>query len=409
MKTYKTPPTNEDFFNEHAGSYRLYGLIGWKGQFLSFVSLAYGIYSMINDAVTTGTVSMSSYLILFIGLATAFIIEFANRALGRRAIKPFVQDKAFEGQAVDHHRILNNSYLWGLVLIGLVSYLLSGIGSVKYGEVSAAPPTLVNIDSINQLYSQQLDRIDSALITDNNTYIQPFEVRIQQSEATFQRDSLQSTKSAASYNKCAKGGKDKAYCQKKQRQFLSQIDRHRGIRADSINSINLEKAQTIAFLRSMQKGEIEEIEQKKENAVARAELVNQDLLKEQKSEGSFRSMIFLILTVLGQSLFYYMTFLQLRIEAGSGIETKIQPDEFFLQPSAIEEWAATLSWKWSKRARNIVQYTFEWEVSEPQIPFKAMKIPPKVNQQEEQLSDFDHLFESNGTPHPSAEGKGIPL
>jgi hypothetical protein len=409
MKTYKTPPTNLDFFNEHAGSYRLYGLIGWKGQFLSFVSLAYGIYTMVNDAVSAGTVSMSSYLIVSIGIATAFIIEFANRALGRRAINPFVQEKNFEGEAGDHNRILNNSYLYGLILIGMVSYLLSGIGSVKYGEVTATPAELVNIDSIQQVYAQKIRNIDSALIADNYTYVQPFEVRLQQAESIFQKDSLQSAKSAAKYNKCAKGGKDKAYCQKKQRQFLSQIDMHRATRADTINAIELEKAQTIAFLRSNQKGEIEEIEQKKENAIAQAELINQDLLNEQKSEGSFRSMIFLILTVVGQSLFYYMTFLQLRIEAGSGIETKIAPDEFFLQPSAVEEWAATLSWKWGKRARNMIQACFEANVSDPKIPYKAMKIPEKDEHKEEHLSDFDHLFDSNGAPHPSAEGKGVPL
>ena len=409
MKTYKTPPTNLDFFNEHAGSYRLYGLIGWKGQFLSFVSLAYGIYSMINDVVATGTVSLSSFLMVFIGLATAFIIEFANRALGRRAIKPFVQEKAFKGDAVDHNRILNNSYLWGLVTIGLVSYLLSGIGSVKYGETSVAEINNVSLDSIRHLYQQKLSRIDSALITDNYTYVQPFEVRLRQAEATFQKDSLQSTKSAASYNKCAKGGKDKAYCQRKKRQFLGQIDLHRAVRADTINAIHLEKAQTIAFLRSNQKGKIEEIEQQRDNAIAQAEIINQDLLAEQKSEGSFRSMIFLILTVLGQSLFYYMTFLQLRIEAGSGIETKIKPDEFFLEPSFLEEWVATFSWKWGKRARNMVQACFEEPVSDPQIPYKGMKMPPKEEKEEEHSSDFDHLFEPDATPQASSEGKGDPL
>ena len=373
MKTYKTPPTNEAFFNEHAGSYRLYGLIGWMGQFLSFASLAYGIYSMVYESVHKGNISLSSSLMVIIGLATAFIIEFANRALGRRAIKPFVTTETFDGEALEHNNVLNKSYLVGLVVIGLMSYLLSGIGSVNYGEKSTAPPTLINLDSIQKVYAAQISRIDSSLVADNQAYIQPFEVRINQAKAQFQKDSLLAANKASQYNKCAKSGKDKAYCRKKQQQILANIPLLQATRLDSINAVELEKAKVIAFLRTNQKGKIQEIEQKRDNAIARAELDNKDMLKGQKSKSSFRSMIFLILTVVGQSLFYYMTFLQLRVEAGSGIKVMIKPDEFFLKPSVFEEWAATFSWKWGKRMRNMIEYAFNSGVSDPDIQYEEME------------------------------------
>lgn len=373
MKQYKTSPTNPDFFNEHGGSYQLYGLIGWLGQGLSFASLGYGIHSMVKDAVEVGTITLSTSLIMAGALTVAFIIEFANRALGRRAIKPFVDKNSFSGTDSGRHSILNNSYLGGLAVIAILSYILSAVGSVRYGEDSAPKLDLISIDSIHQVYAREIALVDSELIGDNAIYIQPFGVKIKQAEAMFQRDSLQAMQNHNRYEKCAKSGKDEAYCQKKQKQFLGLIDGYRRVRTDSINAIELEKAKTLAFLRNGRKGEIEEIEQKRDNALAKAELENQSIQGDAKSESSFRSMIFLILTVVGQSLFYYMTFLRLHIEAGSGITIEIKPDEFFLSPSVLSEWAATLSWKWGKRARNLVQYAFASEVSDPEIPYRTLE------------------------------------
>ena len=373
MKTFKTAPTNLDFFNTHAAAYNTYGLIGWMGQFLSFVSLAYGIYSMLKDAVAGGNIFLATGLIIIIGIGTAFIIEFANRSLGRPAIRPFVKKNDFSGDEAKHDKVLNNSYLFGLAIIGIISYLLSGIGSVSYGDDTGPKPELINIDSINQVYAKQVARIDSNLIADNYTYIQPFEVRIKQAEAVFRKDSIAATNKAAKYNKCAnKAGRDQAYCQKKQRQFLNKIDEYRAAKADSINGIELEKAQVIAFLRTNQQSKVDNIDKKKQEAIAQAKTENGGRISESESKSSFRGIIFLILTAIGQSLFYYTTFLCLRIEAGSGIEEEIKPDEFFLAPSAIQEWAATLKWKWGKRARNIVQWAFESEVSEPKIPYTEM-------------------------------------
>ncbi|MCP8690562.1 hypothetical protein, partial [Marinobacterium sedimentorum] len=78
-------------------------------------------------------------------VVVGFFVELSNRVLARRAIRPFVVKGLFADNedAARRHKILNRSYLVGLVAVALLSYFFSIVGSTYYADDVTTGPELV--------------------------------------------------------------------------------------------------------------------------------------------------------------------------------------------------------------------------------------------------------------------------
>lgn len=348
MRILKTIPENREFFNEHGASLAKYQLIGLIGQLLSGLSLAYAVYSLL-VAQTSGTAP--PWITIILALVVGIFIELANRVLARPAIKPYVIKDQFseDPDQQQRHKILNRSYLVGLVCVALLSYLLSGVGSNSYAKDSSPPPELSNTDSIEQVFAL---RNKSALQTyqrDSATIAEPYQIRHQAALDRFSSDSLALMKERRKYNKCANKGNE--WCKNQLDAFAARVDRSRASMADSLATIARQRSTALTSLLADRKSSVRQINKDKRTTINKAEESDTQLKQEAENDSTFMGIIFIILTVAGQTVFYYMTYLTLQVEAGSEITYEIEPNEFWNLPSTWEELQTGLSWRLERRAR----------------------------------------------------------
>ena len=373
MKITKTHPENKAFFNEHGSSLATYRLIGFIGQLLSGLSLAYAVYALILAQILKQGLAGKKAPLLAVALVVAIFIELANRVLARRAIKPFVLKELFweDPELARRHRILNRSYLVGLVGIAALSYFLSAVGSTYYAEDSTRPAALIDQDSLKEMYTLQLDKLEHAFSRDSATLVEPYRIRMQAMRDRFLADSLALRKEREKYRPCATAGNQ--WCKNKRTEYLARIDRAKAAMNDSIAIIASLKGNALQTALNDRNAKAGNIEKEKTATLLQAREKNEHLLKEKTGDAHFKGWVFIILTIAGQTVFYLMIYLSLQVETGSEIQYEIEPNEFWHLPSILDELRVMIAWRLERGLRRSIRSLFgEPGGHETAIPYRSL-------------------------------------
>lgn len=360
MKQTKTTPGNRAFFSEHGGSLSAYGLIGFLGQSLSGLSLAYAVFALLVAQVFAGgEVSRTSFAAL-VALATVvgLFVELANRVLARRAIRPFVVKDLFadDETTARRHKILNRSYLVGLVAVALLSYFFSVVGSSYYADETTDGPELVAVDSVRTVYADQELTARRSFSTDSATVATPYDVQLTAARAGFVADSSALMRDRLEYASCARKGNK--WCKKNRRQLLTEIDTKRAALSGVVASITRERAAALADALTARDERLTAIRAGLTADVNEAKATNATAKEEREGDAGFKGLVFIVLTVAGQTLFYFVVYLQLQVEAGSEIEHELEPNEFWTLPTVVQEFQLTAAWRIERGARRLIRWLF---------------------------------------------------
>lgn len=370
MKIKRIPPQNWAFFNEHGPSYSTYGFIGFIGQVLSGVALTYAVHRLLQTELN---VEGFALLIVLLALLVGLFVELANRTLAKPAIKPFVVKDTFAEQPLlrQRHQVLNRSYQLLLLVIAGLSYFLSAVGSTHFAEDRETPPLLIPIDSIEAVYAEEFMGIEQAFAADTSLLKPIFQERIQAAQIRFQSDSLALRRERSRYEACAQQGN--VWCRQQLASFLTSIDHSRSRMADSLASIQQEQSRSLENHLKERKTLLKSIQTKEEVALKEAKTANHQTITSLKHETKWQGIIFLILTIAGQTIFYGMVYLQLQIEAGSEISHEAIPNEFWAEPSIIAELGATLNWRTERGLRRLIRWLFKAPVNQAtDIPYAPL-------------------------------------
>jgi hypothetical protein len=360
MKQTKTTPKNRAFFSEHGGNLSAYGVLGFIGQSLSGLSLAYAVFALLVAQVFAGGDVDSGAFIVLVTMAVivGFFVELANRVLARPAIRPFVVKDLFADNpdTAKRHKILNRTYLVGLVFVALLSYFFSIVGSTYYAEDATAGPELVRVDSIAQAYTDQEAVTLRAFAADSATVASPYDVQLNAARVAFAADSSALMRTRSGFYKCAREGNK--HCKNRRRALLTDIDNKRAALATQTAAISKERSaalrealtardERLAVLRSGRSADVDE-----------AKATNRAADEERDGDAGFKGIVFIVLTVAGQTLFYFCIYLQLQVEAGSEIEYQLAPNEFWALPTVVREFRVTAAWRIERGARRLIRWVF---------------------------------------------------
>lgn len=380
MRILKTEPKNREFFNEHGVSLAKYNLIGLMGQLLSGLSLAYAVFALIIAQTSGKTIPI---LAIVIALLLGLFVELSNRVLARPAIKPYVVKNKFEDspESARRHKILNRAYVVGLIAVGLLSFVLSAVGSNYYAEDRQEGPQLINEDSLKQVHAQQIIKVNEQFAADTAMTAMPYVVRLASAEDRFQADSAALMKERRKYQVCANKGNK--WCKGKLNEYLAMIDRQRATLADSVAIITGQKAKAMEALLSDRKSEVDQVSTSGTAELVRVQGLNQEARDEHDSETSFQGLIFIILTIAGQSLFYYMVYLTLQVEAGSEIEYTLEPNEFWNLPTVVADFRTGVSWRVERLMRSGLRKLYTPKKQrKTDIPYRSLFNTPENATQE---------------------------
>jgi hypothetical protein len=312
-------------------------------------------------------------------------VELSNRVLARPAIKPYVVKDMFAGAAdlANRHRILNRAYLIGLIAVAVLSYVLSAVGSTYYAEDSAPPPTLVNEDSIQTAIALTTASINEQFAADTAMTTAPYQIRLQAAKTRFLADSAALMKERERFKRCAYKGN--TYCKGKLTSLLADIDKARASLADSTATIARQKTDALAQLLADRKTELNELDRTGKQELGRARDANKKTITDHEEEANFQGLIFIILTVAGQTVFYYMIYLTLQVEAGSEIEYTLEPNEYWNLPSVTADFWTGLSWRTERRARAALRLLFTpSKPRETDLPYRSLFDTTQVDEEETQ-------------------------
>lgn len=360
MKQTKLAPKNRDFFTEHGGSLSAYGIIGALGQLLSGLSLAYAVFALLVAQVFAGGhLDTGSFAgLVTMAIVVAFFVELSNRVLARRAIRPFVVKDLFadDQDVANRHKILNRSYIVGLVAVALLSYLLSIVGSTYYAEDTTEGPELVSLDSIAGNYADQRADVLLTFSADSATLASPYDVQLIAALSGFSADSSAFMRQRSRYEKCA--NEDNPYCKNQRGAFLIKIDERRAELATATAELSQQRAAVLAAALATRNERLAEYRAAETTTVMEAKATNTLSRDERDADSGFKGLVFIILTVAGQTLYYFMVFLQLQVEAGSQIDHELKPNEFWGMPSIIQELRTTAAWRLERGLRRLIRWAF---------------------------------------------------
>lgn len=360
MKQTKSTPGNRAFFAEHGRSLSAYGLIGFLGQSLSGLSLAYAVFALLVAQVFAGgEVSRLSFAALVaMAVVVGLFVELANRVLARRAIRPFVVKDLFadDETTARRHKILNRSYLVGLVAVALLSYFFSIVGSTYYADDATDAPELVAVDSIRTVYADQELTARRSFAADSATVATPYDVQLMAARSGFVADSSALMRDWLEFTGCARKGNK--WCKKNLRRLLTEIDTKRAALSGVVASVTRERSAALAAALKARDERLTEIRAGLLADVSEAKATNTAANDERDGDAGFKGMVFIVLTVAGQTLFYFVIFLQLQVEAGSEIEHDLEPNEFWTLPTIIEEFQLTAAWRIERGARRLIRWIF---------------------------------------------------
>lgn len=325
MRTVKTPPANREFFNEHGGRLRVLQFIGFAGQLLSAGSLYYAVYAIIASQLQAA----GAGVLIAAALVTALLVELANKALAKPAIKPLVVN-SMPGNK--HHTILNRAYLAGLVVVAALSYYLSAEGSKYLAAAITSPAALVDTDSLETAYFGRRAAAESRYLTDTAIVLQSYKVRLKAAETR-----LQAT--AGRYANCTRP------------QCRAAVARAQTQYATETAKVATEQQQAINELRGQLRAELAELAEQHDIRRAQAVQLNNSEKQGHQQQQGHRAALLIVIVIVGQTALYFTTYLICVIEAGAGITYTLQPNEYWNLPSIINEFSLLLSWRTERAAR----------------------------------------------------------
>jgi hypothetical protein len=360
MKQTKTAPKNRAFFSEHGGNLSAYGVLGFIGQSLSGLSLAYAVFALLVAQVfADGNVDNGAFLVLVtIAVVVGFFVELANRVLARPAIRPFVVKDLFSDnpETAKRHKILNRSYLVGLVAVALLSYFFSIVGSTYYADDATAGPEVVRVDSIAQAYNDQEAATLRTFSADSATVAGPYDVQLSAARVAFAADSSALMRTRSGFSKCANAGNK--HCKNRRRALLTDIDNKRAELALQTATISKERAAALREALTARDARLSELRSGRSADVDEAKATNRAADEERDGDAGFKGIVFIVLTVAGQTLFYFCIYLQLQVEAGSEIDYQLAPNEFWALPTVLQEFKITAGWRIERGARRLIRWLF---------------------------------------------------
>jgi hypothetical protein len=360
MKQTKTTPKNRAFFSEHGGNLSSYGVLGFIGQSLSGLSLAYAVFALLVAQVfADGNVDNGAFLVLVtMAVVVGFFVELANRVLARPAIRPFVVKDLFSDnpETAKRHKILNRSYLVGLVAVALLSYFFSIVGSTYYADDATAGPELVQVDSIAQAYAAQEVATLRSFSADSATVAGPYDVQLSAARVAFAADSSALMRTRSGFSKCANAGNK--HCKNRRRALLTDIDNKRAELALQTSTISKERAAALREALTARDARLSELRSGRSADVDEAKATNRAADEERDGDAGFKGIVFIVLTVAGQTLFYFCIYLQLQVEAGSEINYQLAPNEFWALPTVVREFRTTAAWRIERGARRLIRRVF---------------------------------------------------
>jgi len=252
----------------------------------------------------------------------------------------------------------------GLVLVGVLSFALSFMGSMDAGKLITddAPPA-------------NLDSLQLAFAADTTALFAPYQIRSRAALQQFNATKANREKAAEDYAGCADRGNK--WCKKKRRTILGEIDAAEAVYNATAALIATERGEALA---EALKGRNDA------NSTARAEAAEAAAQVDSKAKSN--GWIFAVLTFAGQVVFYLMFYLILQIEAGSEIDEEIEPNEFHAMPSVWSDLKAVVRHRVERGARRLMAYIFgERERLEAGLPYVSLWTDADNNQNQYTLKE----------------------
>lgn len=358
MRLLKSTPQNRDFHSEHGRNLRPYYLIANLGQLLSAASLSLALFSILSDAIAGKGMSVGTGFVVVAAVVVAIFIELANRTLARPAIKPaVVKDQFSEDEDANRiHRIITRWSRAGLLVVGGLSFVLSYMGSVDASELMSTPPPPAPVDSLNIAAVTATDAVHASFAADTAVLLAPYAIRQRAALQQFNAIKAERTKATKQFTGCAaKGNK---WCKGKVNGILGEIDAAEATYNATIASIAVERGNTLAEVIKRRSDALNAVSQKSDTEIVTARTKADIEASEAKAETASTSVIFAVLTFIGQLVFYLMFYLILQIEAGSKITEDLEPNEFHSLPSVWTDFKSALSHRTERGARRFMAYLF---------------------------------------------------
>ncbi|SEQ08099.1 hypothetical protein [Neolewinella agarilytica] len=336
MRKIQTTPKHRAFYNEHGGHLPAYYTIANIGQLLSAASLSLAVFTLLSDAIAGRGISVASTGIVTAAILIGIFIELANRKLARPSIRPWVVKNQFseDPEKQHRHKLVTRFSRAGLLLVGVLSFALSFMGSMDAGKLitDEAPPA-------------NLDSLQLAFAADTAVLFAPYQIRAAAALQQFNATKSNREKAAEDYAGCADRGNK--WCKKKRRAILAEIDAAEAAYNATAATIATERGKALS----------EALKARDDaNHLATAEAAEAAALVE--SEAKNTGWIFAALTFAGQLIFYLLFYLILQIEAGSEIAEEIEPNEFHALPSVWSDFKAVFSHRVERGARRLMAYVF---------------------------------------------------
>lgn len=391
MRNLKTAPKDRAFYNEHGGNLSAYYTIANIGQLLSAASLALAVFTLLSDAINGRGLSVASTGIVTAAVLIGIFIELANRKLARPAIRPWVVKDQFadDDQKRKRHQLVTNFSRAGLVLVGVLSFALSFMGSMDAGKLitDEAPPA-------------NLDSLQLAFAADTAVLFAPYHIRAAAALQQFNATKSNREKAAEDYAGCADRGNK--WCKKKRRAILAEIDAAEAAYNATAATIATERGKALSeALKGRDAANV--------TALTEAKTTADELEAKANSNG----WIFAALTFAGQLVFYLMFYLILQIEAGSEIAEEIEPNEFHAMPSVWADLKAVIRHRVERGARRLMAHIFGTrERLDKDLPYVSLWTdtraepieddPPLVSAHTKTEPRFYQAADDPHTPNPRA-------
>lgn len=358
MRKIQTTPKDRAFYNEHGASLKAYSTLANIGQLLSGLSLALAVFSILKDAIAGYGFTAASWLLTAAAILIGLFVELANRLLARPSIRPLVVRNQFteDPEKRRRHILLTRLSRVGLLLVGSLSLFLSWRGSMDAGKLIIEEPTAINSDSLATSAAGQLQQIALAFSSDTAALLYPYTQRVAAANQQFTATAAERNKAAQDYGSCSRKGN--VWCKKQQRAILGDIDAARATLAATLATIATERGATLAEAVRRRDIALRDATGRNDAALAEAKNTYATATGEATAKASSTGYIFAVLTLMGQVVFYLMTYLILQIKAGSEIEEDLQPNEFNAQPSVLADLRAVIDHRVERGARRLIRKVF---------------------------------------------------
>jgi hypothetical protein len=212
------------------------------------------------------------------------------------------------------------------------------------------------MDSIAQAYAAQEVATLRSFSADSATVAGPYDVQLTAARAAFAADSSALMCARSEFESCARKGN--GWCKKNRRALLTDIDIKQAELSVLTAAISKERAAALREALTARDARLSELRSGRSADVDEAKAMNKAADDKRDDDAGFKGIVFIVLTVAGQTLFYFCIYLQLQVEAGSKIEYQLAPNEFWALPTVLQEFKISAGWRIERGARRLIRWLF---------------------------------------------------